>query len=101
MLLQAVDVSADDAAAKVLIYKTIDRRARRLGNTLCDVMRDEGFPSPILKKGGVENDCAWRQLRELSEEFLHGQRGQISEGQAPLIGSELLLRCLEEFGVEF
>ena len=57
--------ATDKAAANVLIDKTIDRHACRLRNSLHDVVWHEGLPGAILKKGRVEDDRAWRQLREL------------------------------------
>src|SRR5215211_2582611 len=100
VLCKAVHVAADEAAADILIDKAIDRHARRPGNLLHDLVRHEGMAGAISKKGRVEDDRAWRQLREFLQEVLHRQCGPISEGHAPVIRLELLFRRLEELEID-
>ena len=97
---KAVHVATDETTANVLIDKTIDRHARGLRNSLHDFVGHEGLPGAISKKGRVEDDRMWRQLREFFQELLHRRCGQISEGYASIIRLELLPRCVEEFEID-
>ena len=54
----------DDAATDVLIQESIDWHARGLGNSFRGIVWNEGLTCAILKKGRVEDERTWRQLRE-------------------------------------
>ena len=48
-----------DAAAEELVEKAIDRNARRVGDTLDDVVGNEGVTGAVLEHGEKQDDVPW------------------------------------------